>query len=150
MCVLSMPLKEKLIEISKGFPAEFEVQQDDILNLKFTVAERKVFLSKKTLTYRAKMRVDGTSKEVKFFEMLKESSIGLSGGGFDMSPGFGFKKETFKIFGKGREGTIEEQSKLFGKDYKYSFDFSNIRKKIEKEATNAGYSFSICLNEGSV
>ncbi|MHB1324864.1 MAG: hypothetical protein ACYC0L_01460 [Thermoleophilia bacterium] len=32
----------------------------------------------------------------------------------DMSPGFGFKKETYKTGAGPREGTIEEQSTLFG------------------------------------
>jgi hypothetical protein len=34
-----------------------------------------------------------------------------------MSPGVGFKKGTYKTGMSGSEGSIEEQSKLFGKDY---------------------------------
>lgn len=138
------------MKISKQFPAEFEKQQNDVLNLKFKIAERTVLLSKKTLTYRAKVRINDKDKIVKFFEILVESGMGISNGDSGISPGVGFKKEIYKISGKAREARIEEQSKLFGKDYKYFFDFSSIRKKIEQEVNNAGYSFSICLNEKSV
>jgi len=137
-----MSLKEKLIEISKGFPAEFEEQRDGLLILQFVVAERKVFLSKKKLTYKCKIRIDDMEKVVTFFEMLHESSVGLSGGA-----GMGFTKETYGLKGKEREGNIEEQSRLFGKDYKYSFDYKKIREAIKREVEKAGYSFSVHLLE---
>ncbi len=147
-----MTLREKLIEVSREFPTRFEEQKDGTLKLESTIAERKVFLSKKTLMYRARLRVDDEKKQVRFFEMLKETGIGISSGGDigDTGPGFGFKKETYKTTGKAREGSIEELSKLFGKDYKYSWDFSAIRKKVELETQNAAYWFSICLNEKQI
>ena len=49
-----------------------------------------------------------------------------------MSTGFGFKKETYNTFGKERTGSIEEQSKLFGKDYSYKFDFGTFRGPCAK------------------
>jgi len=76
--------------------------------------------------------------------MLKESGSGFStGGGLDdgISTGFGFKKEVYKTGTGGREGTIEEQSRLFGKDYSYKFEFKGIRKKIEELAQSSGYTF---------
>ena len=81
-------------------------------------------------------------KAVTFFEILCESSVGLSGGA-----GMGFTKETYGVKGKEREGNIEEQSRLFGKDYKYSFDYKKIRGIIKEEAEKAGYSFSVHLLE---
>ena len=107
-----------------------------------TIAERKAFLSKKILTYAAKMRVDDGTKVVKFSEMLIEAGSGLSsGGGFDggMSTGFGFKTESFNTFGGARQGTIEEQSNLFGKEYSYHFDFKEARLKVKEVVENAGY-----------
>ena len=147
-----MTLKEKLVEVSRELPARFEEQKDGTLTLESKIAERKVFLSKKTLTYRARLRVDDEKKQVRFFEMLKETGIGISSGGGvdDISPGFGFKKETYKTTGKAREGSIEELSKLFGKDYKYSWDYSAIRKKVELETQNGAYSFFICLHEKQI
>ena len=68
------------------------------------IAERKAFLSKKKLTYICRFKVDEPAKEVRFFEMLKESGFGVASGGCDgeMSSGFGFKKETYNTFGKER------------------------------------------------
>ena len=80
--------------------------------------------------------------------MLKESGSGVSsGGGFDsdMSPGFGFKKETYKTGAGPREGTIEEQSSLFGRQYDYKFDFKEIRGGIERIAAANGYSLKYSL-----
>jgi len=109
-----------------------------------TVAERKAFLSKKKLTYALKLRMDEAEKTVRFSEMLIESGSGLSSGGdFDsgMSSGFGVKTESYNTFGGARKGTIEEQSKLFGKDYSYQFNFSEIRSKVKDIAEKAGYKF---------
>lgn len=109
-----------------------------------TIAERKAFLSKKKLTYSLKIRLEDASKTVKFSEMLSEAGSGLStGGDFDsgMSTGFGVKKETYNTFGGARQGTIEEQSSLFGKDYSYQFNFQEIRTKIKGLAEKNSYRF---------
>jgi hypothetical protein len=67
-----------------------------------------------------------------------------------MSPGFGFKKETYNTFGKERKGSIEEQSRLFGRDYSYRFDFGAFREAVRKAAEGAGYRFEVKLMEKSV
>jgi hypothetical protein len=78
--------------------------------------------------------------------MLKESGSGVStGSDFDSSPGFGFKTETYKTGGSGREGTIEQQSSLFGKKYEFRFDYRSVRGKIEELAKTEGYNFEIQL-----
>ena len=102
------------------------------------------------MTYRARLRIDEGKKEVRFFETLRETGLGLSTGADEISPGFGFKKETHKIAGKEREGTIEELSRLFGKDYRYSFEYSIVRRIVEQEAQSEGYSLSVCFRESSV
>lgn len=109
-----------------------------------TIAERKAFLSKKKLTYTAKIKIDDGTKTVKFSEMLLESGSGLSsGGGFDggMPTGFGVKTESYNTFSGARQGTIEEQSNLFGKDYSYTFDFKIARSRVKEIAEKAGYKF---------
>lgn len=139
-------LIDEIEKIAEGIPAEIK-ESKGIHTLEFVVAERKAFLSKKKLTYSAnsaKFRIDEEKKELRFTEMLKESGLGLTSGGGDfgdMSPGFGFKAETYKTGAGPREGTIKEQSDLFGKQYSYTFDFNAIRGKIEKAATDAGYAF---------
>ena len=133
-------LVDEIKKFVEGIPATLK-EKRGVHSVVFTVAERKVFLSKKRLTYSAKFRVDEDKKELRFTEMLKESGSGVSSGDSDFGPGFGFKKETYKT-GKGpREGSIEEQSKLFGAQYSYTFDFSKVRAFVESEAVNAGYTF---------
>lgn len=146
-----MAIRERIIEMGKELPARFEEQKDGTLLLESKIAERKVLLSKKALIYRARLRVDEERREIRFFETLKETGLGITGAGpDDIAPGFGFKKETYKITGKGREGGIEELSRLFRKEYKYSWDYSRLREAIRREAEGAGYAFSICLMERNV
>ncbi len=146
-----MELRQTIAEIGKTLPGQFEIQKDGSARLEAVIAERKAFLSKKKLTYICRFRVDEPAKEVRFFEMLKESGFGVSGGGdADMSPGFGFKKETYSTLGKERKGTIEEQSKLFRKDYSYRFDFGAFREAVRKASEDAGYRFEVKLMERSV
>lgn len=134
---------DEIKKVAGEISAEIK-ENKGVHTLEFVVAERKAFLSKKKLTYSAKFRIDEEKKELRFTEMLKESGSGLTSGGGDfgdMSPGFGFKVETYKTGAGPREGTIKEQSDLFGKQYSYTFDFNAIRGKIEKAATDAGYAF---------
>lgn len=135
-------LLETLLEIAAGQGLTV-TEKKGLYTLERVVAERKAFLCRKKLTYRAKFRVSEESKEVHFTELLKESGFGVSSGSVDtdMSPGFGFKKETYKTGTGPREGTIEEQSRLFGKEYTYTFDFAAFRKAVEAAAQAAGYSF---------
>ena len=130
---------------AKEFGADLN-EKKGIWDFSKLIAERKAFLSKKKLTYTAKFRIDEDGKTLKFTEMLAEKGSGLSsGGGFDgdmgMSPGFGFKTETYKSGAGGREGSIQEQSNLFGKDYSYNFDYKQIRTKFEDLAKKSGYQF---------
>ena len=147
-----MDLKQTITELAKTAPGQFEPQKDGSARMEAVIAERKAFLSKKKLTYVCRFRVDEPAREVRFLEMLKESGFGVSSGGGDgeMSPGFGFKKESYNTFGKERGGSIEEQSKLFGKDYSYTFDFGAFRGAVRKAAEDAGYRFEVKLMEKSV
>ncbi len=114
------------------------------------IAERRAFLSKKKITYSAKIRIDEIEKVVAFSEMLIENGSGFSvgggfGGGFDdgISTGFGFKTESFNTLNGGaRQGSIEEKFNLFGKTFQYNFDYKEIRSKVEESAKSAGYTFT--------
>jgi hypothetical protein len=132
---------EAIEEFVERIPATLK-EKRGVYSVEFTVAERGTFLSKKKLTYSARFRIDEDKKELRFTEMLKESSSGVSSGGNDFGPGFGFKKETYKTGTGPREGSIEEQSKLFGAQYSYTFDSSKVRSFIEGEAVKAGYAFT--------
>jgi len=104
------------------------------------IAERKAFLSKKKLTYSMKMKIEDTTKVVNFSEMLAEVGSGFSTGG-DLDSGFGFKTETYNTMGGARQGTIEEQSKQFGKEFTYQFDYGEIRTIVKGMVEQAGYQF---------
>ena len=135
-----MSLVDKVSEFTKSLSGDLK-ENKGVYTLDLTIAERKAFLSKQKLTYTAKFRIDEDKKEVRFTEMLKESGMGLSSGGSDMSPGFGFKTESYNTFSGAREGNIEEQSSLFGKKYSYSFDYKTIRKQLEDLSKEEGYDF---------
>jgi hypothetical protein len=132
---------DKIKEFLERIPATLK-EKRGVYSVEFTVAERGTFLSKKKLTYSARFRIDEDKKELRFTEMLKESSSGVSSGDNGFGPGFGFKKETYKTGTGPREGSIEEQSKLFGAQYSYTFDFSRIRAFLESETVKAGYAFT--------
>jgi hypothetical protein len=133
-----MILAEEIKQFVTNIPADIN-ENRGIYEIAFTVAERKSFLTRQKLEYRAKFRIDDANRVLKFIEMLKESGAGLSSG--ETTPGFGFKTETYNTFNKAREGTIEEQSNLFGKKYEYKFDFKTIRPRIEETAAKADYQF---------
>jgi len=133
-------LVDELKKMVRAIPADLK-EKKGVYSIEFTVAERKVFLSKKKLTYSAKFRVDEERKELRFTEMLKEASWGMSSGDSGFGSGFGFRKETFRTGVGPREGTIHEQSVLFGKQYKYKFDFAKVRTSMESEAVKDGYAF---------
>lgn len=138
-----MSITYELGNIVSGIPAKIS-EKKGIYEFEVLLAERKAFMTKQKLIYSAKFRVDEGNREVRFTEMLKESGAGMSSGGIDsgMSPGFGFKKESYNTLSGPREGTIEEQSNLFGKKYEYKFDFGAIRKKFESKAKENGYKFT--------
>jgi len=138
-----MALQEEIKQVFAAFPAQFS-EKKGVTTVEYVVAERKSFLSKKKLTYIAKWRIVEEAREVRFTEILKESGSGISSGSFgddSQSSGFGFKKTTYKTGMGGREGTIEEQSNLFGSKYSYKFDFKATRAAVEKKVQDAGYTF---------
>ena len=144
-----MALSDDIAGMAGSIGAELK-EKKGVYTIRLTVAERKAFLSKKKLEYIAKYRVDDAARELRFTEMLKESGSGVSGGGDDISPGFGFKAETYKTGAGPREGTITEQSQYFGKQYSYSYDFSAIRTWVEQAATAAGYTFDYTVTSAGL
>ena len=148
---MSENIKEVMIELGKNYPAPFKEKRGNIFLLDFLVAKRGTFLNIQKLTYSARLRIDDKNKQVKFFEILKETGAGLGSGGADeFGTGFGFKVEKTGLKGKEREGTIKEQSVLFGKKYNYEFDFEKVREAIKEIATKFGYSFKVVLTERGI
>jgi hypothetical protein len=134
---------EEIKKALESFGGEWK-EKKGIWDFSATIAERKAFLTKKKLTYSAKMRIDEETKTVKFSEMLIEPESGWTAGGSyddEVSTGFGFKTESYNTFRGARKGNIEEQSNLFGKKYEYKFDYKEIRSKTEEAVKSAGYGF---------
>src|SRR5450756_3159115 len=90
-----MGMKEEFLSKKFSFPGSFLEQRDRSLLLTSIIAERKVFLSKKVLTYRCRVKVNDSEKKVYFFEILDERGSGITLGSGDdetfSTPGFGFK-----------------------------------------------------------
>jgi hypothetical protein len=108
---------------------------------KLVIAEQKSFLSKKTVEYFAKFKVEDEDRVVRFFEMLKESGSGMSAGDGEVGGGWGVSKGTFKSGGKGLEGGIEAQGSLLGNTYAFTFDYAKIRSGVQQIAERNGYRF---------
>lgn len=138
-----MEIIDELKKLVSDLPAGVN-EKKGIYSFEVLIAERKAFLSRKRLVYAARFQVNEGHKVVVFSDMLKESGSGLSSGGFDgdVGSGFGFKKESYSTLPRSKQGTIEEQSKLFRKKYEYAFDFGAIRSRFEEKATESGYKFT--------
>jgi hypothetical protein len=145
-----MPLSDDLISASSVFPAPLRRQKDGSLTMEAVLAERKALLSKKKLTYTCKARVDDSAHTVRFWEMLIEKGSGISSGSDDITPGFGFKKETYKTSGQERSGSIDEVSHVLGKDYSYQWDYAAVRTALRRVAEAQGYGFETVLLPKSV
>jgi hypothetical protein len=146
---VAMSVLDDLVANASYFPAPLQPQKDGSLAMEVVVAERKAFLSKRTLTYKCKFRVNDGTRSVTFWEMLMEKGSGVSGGD-DMAPGFGFKKETYSTKAKEISGTIEEASRLFGKDFEFTWDYAVVRRMVSGAAAAAGYGFYVVLNPKAV
>ncbi|MFA6463448.1 MAG: hypothetical protein WCV55_00380 [Candidatus Paceibacterota bacterium] len=135
---------EEIKKALESYKGEWK-EKNDIFEFSLTIAERKFFLAKRKLTYKALIKIEENSKTLIFSEMLKELGSGFSSGvggfGDEMSTGFGFKAETYNTTSGARVGTIEESSSLFGKKYEYKFDYKEIRTKVENTAKEGVYNF---------
>jgi hypothetical protein len=110
------------------------------------VAEQKSLLSKKRVEYTARFKVEDKDRVVRFFEMLKESGSGMSGGDTgDFGGGWGVTKTTYKTSGSGIEGNLEAQGALLGKKFGFSFDYGRVRNAVRAIAERDGYRFEYQL-----
>ena len=113
---------------------------------RLVIAEQKSLLSKKKVEYLVKFTVDDEARVVRFFEMLKETSRGMSGGDAGaVGGGWGVSKESYKTSTRGREGDIEAQGSLLGKRFAFTFDYAKIRGAVQAIAERNGYRFDYRL-----
>ena len=149
-----MGIKEELLGKKFSLSDSFLEQRDTSLLLTSVIAERKVFLSKKVLTYRCRIRINDGEKKVYLFEILDERGSGITMGSGDdeasSTPGFGFKVEKYNTRNGTRRGTIEEESVLFGKEYTYKFDWNEVKDVVAETANKFGYQLESVLDERSL
>jgi hypothetical protein len=134
-----MPVADEIRAYFASLPAAKTGGKGDKGEVKMVVAEQKSFLSKKSVEYSAKFAVDEAARTVRFFEMLKESGSGMSGGDTNFGGGWGVSKETYKTGFGGREGSLEEQGALLGKKFAFQFDYGRIRNEVGAIAARSGY-----------
>jgi hypothetical protein len=134
-----MPAADEIRAYFSTLPAAKVAGKGQNGEVKMVIAEQKSFLSKKSVEYSAKFAVDDSARTVRFFEMLKESGSGMSGGDGDFGGGWGVSKETYKTGPGGREGTIEQQGSLLGKKFAFAFDYGRIRNDVRAIAERNGY-----------
>jgi hypothetical protein len=136
-----MPAADEIRAYFSTLPAAKVAGKGQGGEVKMAIAEQKSFLSKKSVEYSAKFAVDDAARTVRFFEMLKESGSGMSGGDSDFGGGWGVSKETYKTGAGGREGTIEQQGSLLGKKFAFTFDYGRVRNDVRGIAERNGYQF---------
>ena len=139
MTTLFDEIKESLVETNGEWKEKRGVRRFSTV-----IAERKALLSSKRLTYSFRLKIDHATRLVHFSEILIESGSGFSADG-DLdggsSSGFGVRTETYNTFKKPRQGTIEEQSRLFGNEYTFHFEFNTIRSRVQQITEAHGYAF---------
>ncbi len=135
-------LEEKIIDaVRREVPnlGETFVRKKDIWELKALLAERKAFLSRKKLFFRAAFQVDEATRSVRYSERLEESGSGFGAG--DDIVGAGVR--TWKI-SSGKEaqtGEMTEELRLFGEKYAFTFRCEAVREVVKRVAEEEGFAF---------
>jgi hypothetical protein len=127
-------LLETLEEYARANQMSFETHHGRY-RVEKVLAERKTFISRKKLEYRAEFAIDDQQKELRFTESLKESGRG-------MDAGVGVQSESYNTLSGARKGSFEDHSRQLGKHYDASVDYGAIREAIKGLTEAAGYSFS--------
>lgn len=147
-----MELESVIRERVRELAGELVPQRDGSLKLEQVIAERRRFLSRKKVTYVCRLRVDPEARAVRFYEALKESGFGLSGGGGDddLGPGLGYCKESYACSGKCRAGTVAERLRGLGGGFTFRFDLGALHEALRACTASAGFSLITCLTEKGV
>jgi hypothetical protein len=115
------------------------VRKKDIWELKALLAERKSFLSRKKLFFRATFQVDEAARSVRYSERLEESGSGFGAG--DGLVGAGVRTWRTSSGKEGRTGDIKETLRLFGETYSFTFRCESVREVVKRVAEEEGFAF---------
>ncbi len=128
-----MSIEEEL----RGIAAEFGLdskEEKGVVALSRPAAEKKGFLSKRKVTYRALYKIDPEKKELHFTEFLVESGSGAGGTGSE-SWSTGRDKE-------GPEGRVGKRMSALAKKYQIHFPAVEVGVRFRQAAEAGGYAFT--------
>ncbi len=138
----SMPGKEEILNelLSYSDHGPFRVTRGDDTDLIVSneVAESSWYSGKKKVVYSAQLLLKEAERTAYYWEMLKESSSGIS---FQM----GMQKKKIKgieLFQKNREKGYAPDGKLV---YDYQFDYGSLRELFKNIVESYGWQFKVVI-----
>ena len=139
---------DTIMSAADEFPVRF-VRSGDELTLEATIGQRRLFLSRRTLAYRCRLRVDDAARRITFFEGLVERGPGLDD---TLEPltgpvARGVKHATPAAV---RPPSPARSSRPLARGYDFSFRYQRVREAVERAAQIAGYEVRTVARERSV
>jgi len=120
-------------KIIRGVDTDIEISNE--------VTNSRWYSGKKTVTYTARMLLNEEQRTAYYWEMLKESSSGLS---FSV----GFKKKKIKgseVFQQSRERGFAPGSEIV---YDYQFDYGSLRDALKQLLQSYGWKLKVVIMKG--
>ncbi len=132
---------QELIAYSDSGPFKISRGSDTDLLVSNEVVDSSWFSGKKKVTYTAQMLLKEEEKTAYFWEMLKETSSGLS-----LSAGFQKKKiRGAEVFQQAREKGFSPTGETV---YDYQFDYGSLREAFKQLLQAKGWKFKVVLVRG--
>jgi hypothetical protein len=131
----------ELLALSDAGPFNIAPGPDTDLVVTNEVADSSWFSGKKKVTYSARLLLNEEEKTAYYWEMLKESSSGLS---FQM----GMQKKKIKgieLFQQSREKGYAPGGELV---YDYQFDYGSLREAFRRLVESRGWKFKVVIMPG--
>lgn len=132
---------QELLSYSDAGPFKISRGSDTDLLVTNEVANSSWFSGKKKVTYTAQLLLKEEEKTAYYWEMLKETSAGLS-----FSAGFQKKKiKGVELFQQSREKGFSPKGELV---YDYQFDYGSLREAFKHLLEAQGWKFKVVLARG--
>jgi len=134
-------IMQTLLSYSDAGPFKIEKSVDTDLLISNEVTDSNWYSGKKKVTYTAQLLLKEEEKTAYYWEMLKETSAGLS---FKV----GFEKKKIKgieLFQQSNEKGYNPTGELV---YDYQFDYGSLREALKRIITSQGWKFKVVLRRG--
>jgi hypothetical protein len=134
---------QELVAYSDSGPFKISRGSDTDLMISNEVVDSSWFSGKKKVSYTAQLLLKEEERTAYYWEMLKETSSGLS-----FSAGFQKKKiRGIEVFQQAREKGFSPTGEPV---YDYQFDYGSLRDAFKKLLQARGWKFKIVLSRGKV